>query len=297
VDPVPPPPDPWLETHVRHHVVDAGGVELHVAEAGAGRPMLFLHGFPDFWFAWRHQCKALAPAGFRVLAPDMRGFNLSGKPVRVAEHRLPILAGDVEAIVRHFALEDVTLVAHDWGAVVGWHVAMCQPVWLRRLAILNTPHPVTYLRGLRRLDQVRRSWYILYFQLPWLPEWQLRLGGGSTLRNILRSDPERPGAFTDDEIAYYVRAHLHPGALTGALNCYRAAFRAGRREFAGPKSRIDVPTLVLWGDADRYLRSELAEPPADLVPNAVIRHFPGASHWLMVDRADDVTRALMEHAR
>ncbi len=294
---IPPPPHAWLRANARHHAVTtADDVQLHVVEAGSGRPMLFLHGFPDFWFAWRHQMEALAPAGFRVIAPDMRGFNLSGKPPGVARYRPSVLGDDVEAVVRHFSLGDVTLVAHDWGAVVAWHVAMRRPDWLRRLAILNTPHPVTYLRRVRTLDQLLRSWYIFYFQLPWIPEWQLRLGNAATLRNILHRDPERPEAFSPEEVEYDVEAQLQPGALTGALNCYRAAFRTGVANFRGTPVRVDVPTLVLWGDADRYLGPELADPPPDLVPTVTVRHFPGASHWLMVDRADEVNRALAAHA-
>jgi pimeloyl-ACP methyl ester carboxylesterase len=290
------PPDPWLRDHVRHHVVDAGDAELHVVEAGTGRAIVLQHGFPDFWYAWRLQIRPLVEAGYRVILPDLRGFNLSGKPAQVSRYRPSVLARDLARVVADFAVSDVTLVAHDWGGIVAWHAAMAKPAWLRRLVILNSPHPVAMLRGLRRLKQIRKSWYIFYFQLPWLPEALLRRGHGRTLVNILHGDPRRQDAFSPADVEYYVRAHLQPGALTGALNCYRAAVRGGPAAFAGNRGRIDVPTLVLWGDTDRYLEPWLATPPPEYVPNATVRHFPDASHWVMVDRPDDVTRAILEYA-
>jgi pimeloyl-ACP methyl ester carboxylesterase len=281
-------------------MVEVGDVRLHVVDAGAGRPVILLHGFPDFWYAWRYQIPALAEAGCHVIAPDLRGYNRSSKPARVSRYRLDALVSDVHAIARHFGYagaKDVMLVGHDCGAVVAWHVAMSRPSWLQRLAILNTPHPVAFLRGLSTLRQLRRSWYILYFQLPWLPEVLVGWGRAATLVKILRRDPQRADAFSPEDLEDYVQAQLQPGALTGALNIYRAAFRGGARRFAGPPMPIDVPTLVLWGDADRYLESSLATPPAERVSRCTVRHFPGASHWLMADRPDEVNRSLIEHLR
>ena len=294
------PPRVWLRDHARHSSVDAGDARLHVVDAGAGRPVILLHGFPDFWYAWRYQIPALAEAGCHVIAPDLRGYNLSSKPAGVSRYRLETLVSDVNAVARHFGCDgakDVMLVGHDCGAVVAWHVAMSRPSWLRRLAILNTPHPVAFLRGLRTLRQLRRSWYIFYFQLPWIPEALLRRGRAATLVHVLRTDPQQAGAFSADDIEDYVQAQLQPGALTGALNCYRAAVRRGAARFAGPTPPIDVPTLVLWGDADRYLGSSMASPPADRVLRCTARHFPGASHWLMADRPEEVNGALIEHLR
>jgi epoxide hydrolase 4 len=286
----------WLLDHVRHHDVDVGDARLHVVEAGAGRPVILLHGFPDFWYAWRYQIPALVAAGHRVIVPDLRGFNLSSKPARVSRYHLTVLAADVSALARHFGVDDALLVGHDLGALVAWHVAMTRPSWLRRLAILNAPHPVALLRGLLRLRQIRRSWYVFAVQLPWLPEMVLRMGRAAALVSILRSDPEQADAFSPQDIEDYVQAHLQPGALTGALNCYRAAFRGGPWRLAGTAQPIDVPTIVLWGDEDRYLESWLAVPPPERVAHCTVRHFPGASHWLMSDRPDEVSAALVAHA-
>ena len=289
-------PAGWLRDNLREHQVDAGDATLHVVEAGSGPAVILQHGFPDFWYVWRYQLPALVAAGFRVIAPDLRGFNLSSKPARVSRYRPAVLAEDVGTVVRHFGIDRAMLVAHDWGGIVAWHVAMSRPAWLDRLAIINSPHPVSMLRALRTLPQMLRSWYIFYFQIPWIPEALLRRGHGATLVNILRTNPERSGAISPEEIEYCVQAHLQPGALTGALNCYRAAVRSGPHGFAGPASLVDVPTLVLWGDADRYLLPSLATPPPALVPHCTVRHFPTASHWLMIDRPDEVNRALVEHA-
>jgi len=291
-----PPPDAWLREHLRHHFVDVQDARLHVVEAGAGRPIILQHGFPDFWYVWRKQIRGLVSAGHRVIVPDLRGFNLSSKPGSVSRYRPDVLAADLTGIADHFRLDGATLVAHDWGGIVAWHVAMSRPAWLRRLVIMNSPHPVAMLRALRRMRQLRKSWYIFYFQLPWLPEALLRRGNAATLRNILRVNPERPDAFSPDDVEFYVQAHLQPGAIRGALSCYRAAVRGGAGCFAGQARPIDVPTLVLWGDEDRYLEPWLAEPPRDLVPTCTVRHFPGASHWVMIDRSDEVTRAIVEHS-
>jgi pimeloyl-ACP methyl ester carboxylesterase len=291
-----PPPDSWLRDHARRHFVEADGARLHVVEAGAGRPIILVHGFPDFWYVWRCQAPGLVAAGHRVIMPDLRGFNLSSKPAHVDAYTPSVLAADIAAVARHFGATDATLVAHDWGGIAAWHAAMSRPPWLRRLVILNSPHPVAFLEGLRRFRQLRRSWYIFYFQLPWLPEALLRRGHAATLVSILETNPTRAGAFSREDIAYHVHAHLQPGALTAALNCYRAGVRGRRRGFAGPATPVDVPTLVLWGDADRYLESWLADPPAALVPDCAVRHFPGASHWVMIDRPDEVTAAIVEHS-
>src|ERR1700683_1705456 len=244
--PVRDPPRVWLRDHARHSSVDVGDARLHVVDPGAGRPVLLLNGFPEFWYAWRYQIPARVEAGCHVIAPDLRGYNLSSKPAGVSRYRLETLVSDVHALACHFGhagAKDVMLVGHDCGGVLAWHVAMSRPAWLRRLAIVNTPHPVAFLRGLGTLRQLRRSWYILYFQLPWLPEVLLRWDRSASLVKILRRDPQRADAFSPEDLEDYVQAQLQPGALTGALNCYRAAFRGGARRFSGPPTPIEGPTL------------------------------------------------------
>ncbi|MGQ9490001.1 MAG: alpha/beta fold hydrolase [Anaerolineae bacterium] len=214
-------PDPRsLQGLIAHRYADLAGVRLHYVEAGTGPLIVLLHGFPEGWFAWQHQIPALAAAGYCVVAPDMRGYNLSGKPAGVRAYPADLLADDVAALIR--ALGDrrpdgsgapATVVGHDWGTAVAWLFAMRHPDLLARLAILNVPHPARMMQGLRTLRQLRKSWYIFFFQLPWLPEAALRARDFAVLRQTLRRDPVRPAAFSDEDIARYVEAARQPGAL------------------------------------------------------------------------------------
>ena len=174
---------PWS-----HHQAIVNGVRLHYVEAGEGPLVVLLHGFPEFWYAWRDQIPALAAAGYRVVAPDMRGYNLSEKPPGVTSYRLEHLTADVAALIRQLGAERATVVGHDWGGAVAWQLPVFHPEVVERLAVLNAPHPGALLRELRTLEQLRRSWYIAFFQLPWLPELALRAGDAALLRRMLRQD-------------------------------------------------------------------------------------------------------------
>jgi len=284
-----------LETGgLRDGYAELGDVRLHYVEAGDGPLVVLLHGFPEFWFGWRSQIPALAEAGFRVVAPDMRGYNLSSRPARVAAYSIDRLAADVRDLIRERGADRACLAAHDWGAGAAWATAMNHPEVVERLAILNAPHPNRMLRGLRQPRQLARSWYMFFFQLPWLPEHLLRAAGWSALRRALEHDA-RPGAFTPQDIARYVEAWSQPGAATAMLNYYRAAFRQLPRRSQERTRPIRAPTLVIWGERDRALGAELAEPDRADVPNLdrVVR-LPDASHWLQHDEPDRVGRLLIE---
>ena len=158
------------ETGLREGYADLGDVRLHYVEAGEGPLVVLLHGFPEFWFSWRFQIPALAAAGFRVVAPDMRGYNLSSRPAEVAAYDTDRLAADVRGLIRELGAERALLAGHDWGGAVAWITAMNHPEVVERLAILNVPHPRRMLQGLRTPRQLAKSWYFLAFQVPWLPE-------------------------------------------------------------------------------------------------------------------------------
>ena len=277
---------------VRHNTAEVdAGVRLHYVEAGEGPLVVLLHGFPEFWYSWRHQIPALAAAGFRVVAPDMRGYNLSDKPRSVSAYRTEILSRDVARLLDACGVQQASVVGHDWGAAVAWGFAMAYPERLQRLAILNVPHPITFMRSLRTLRQLRKSWYVFFFQLPWLPEMSARRGNYAFVRQALRGGVKR-GAFTPEDVERYVEAIARPGALTAAINYYRALFRAAgaaRRQIR----RIDAPVLVIWGEHDRYLGSELAEPPREWVPNARLERLPTASHWVQNDEPERVNALLL----
>jgi pimeloyl-ACP methyl ester carboxylesterase len=280
--------DPW--TH--HHAV-VNGVRLHYVEAGSGPLVVLLHGFPEFWYSWRHQLPALAAAGFRVLAPDLRGYNESARPGRVADYRLECLADDVAGLIGHAGERDAVVAGHDWGGGIAWYLPLRHPRLVRRLIVLNAPHPAAFLRELRTPGQLARSWYMFFFQVPGLPEWALRAGGFRSLERTLRTEPVRPGAFTEEDIRRYKQALARPGALTAAVNYYRAAF-LGLGRLRRQVRPIAVPTLLVWGERDRYLGTRLTEGLEPWVPNLRLARLRDASHWVQNDAPDEVNRLILE---
>ncbi|MGI8507068.1 MAG: alpha/beta fold hydrolase [Solirubrobacteraceae bacterium] len=279
---------------VRHGNADLDDVRLHYVEAGEGPLVVLLHGFPEFWFSWRFQIPALAAAGFRVVAPDMRGYNLSSRPADVAAYDIDRLAADIRDLIHERGAESAFLVGHDWGAAVAWAAAMNHPEVVERLAILNVPHPRRMLRGLRQPRQAVKSWYMFFFQLPWLPERLVRAGSWFFFRYGFEHDA-RPGAFTPQDISQYVEAWQQPGAATAMINYYRGIFRQSPKRAEGRLRVVQAPTLVIWGERDRYLGAELAEPDRADVPHleGVIR-LPGASHWVHHDEPERVGQLLVE---
>jgi epoxide hydrolase 4 len=281
------------EQGITHQYADLGYLRLHYVTIGEGPLVILLHGFPDFYYSWRNQWHALAAAGFRVVAPDLRGYNLSDKPRSVRAYRLGDLAHDVAALIRHCGAERAAVVGHDWGGGVAWGAAMRYPASLSRLVILNCPHPVALRRALRTPQQLLRSWYIFFFQLPWLPETSLRADDFASLRRLLRTEPLRSDAFTEADIERYVAALKRPRALTSAINYYRALVQYGLAE-RDLLQRMETPTLVIWGEQDPHLGRELADPPRRWVPNARVERLPDASHWVHMDRPERVNRLLLD---
>lgn len=270
---------------LRSHHVPVNGVRLHCIEAGPanGPPVVLLHGFPEFWFSWRRQIPRLAEAGFRVIAPDLRGYNLSDKPSRVDDYAIENLVADVAGLI-DYAGSSAALVGHDWGGVVAWHAAMWQPQRVTKLAILNAPHPAAYFRELHHWPQRLKSWYILLFQLPWLPEALLRFDDFALLRPLL-------------DLRQYADALSQPRALHSMLNYYRAAFRRRPGTYRSQWQTIAAPTLLIWGDQDAYLVRELADGLHEWVQNLTVRHLPNATHWLQHDHAEQVSRMVIQHLR
>ncbi len=274
--------------------VPVNGITLHVAAAGdpAAPPVVLLHGFPEFWYGWRRQIPALAAAGYRVLAPDQRGYNLSDKPDGIDAYQLDTLAADIVALIESTGHERVTLIGHDWGAAVAWRIAERTPERLARLVILNVPHPAVMADFLTRSRwQFLKSWYIGFFQIPRLPEALLGAADAWGLANMMLVASNR-GSIGDADIARYIRAWQQPGALTGMLNWYRAAFQ--RRPSLSSRIRIRVPALILWGERDLALVPELAHASAELCEDARVIMFPNASHFVQHDEPAAVNAALLD---
>ncbi|HEU5318737.1 MAG TPA: alpha/beta hydrolase [Chloroflexota bacterium] len=278
---------------LEHHFT-ASSPRLHYVAAGPsdGRPVILLHGFPDFWYGWRHQIPALAAAGLRVYALDQRGYNLSDKPRGARHYTLDQLAGDVLRVADEVAPGlSVTLVGHDFGAAAAWWLASRRPERVARQVIVNLPHPAVYGRTLwRNPAQLLRSWYILFFQLPALPEWAMRQRRCYALAEALRRS-SRPGAFTLDDLRRYRAAWAQPGALTGMVDWYRGVFRQ-RDPF--PDMRIVVPTLILWGVHDVALVPAMAEPSRALCVDGRLIVFSHCTHWPHLEEPRRVNDALVQ---
>lgn len=258
--------------------LEEGGVRLHVVEAGPpdGPLVILLHGFPEFWYGWHRQIGRLAAAGFRVLTPDQRGYGASDKPPGIAPYTADRLAADVLRLADLAGRERFALAGHDWGGVVAWWVALTAPDRVERLVILNAPHPATLQSHARHHPgQWLRSWYVLAFQLPILPERLIRARGFRLAERMLRATSRR-GAFDADDLALYREAWARPGAVTAMLNWYRAL----RRRVRPPAGRVKPPTLILWGDRDRFLDRGLAEAAAAQCDDVRVVHLESASHWL-----------------
>jgi len=285
--------------YLTHEKVSTNGIQLHVVQAGPldGKPVLLLHGFPEFWYGWRHQITPLAQAGFRVIVPDQRGYNLSDKPQSVKDYSIDRLARDITGLIDGLGYDRVFLAGHDWGAAVAWHVAATAPERLEKLVILNVPHPAVMMGTLRSgLRQVLKSWYIFFFQMRGLSEWLLSRRDYDGLLNMLKASAQ-PGTFNADNLEQYRNAYRQPGALTAMLNWYRAAFHAGIRRTKNPAEitpeRINVPTLILWGVKDVALSHEMAQPSADLCVQSELVFFDRATHWVQHDEAEAVTHKMI----
>ena len=276
-----------------HRIIEVGEVRLHAVDAGEGPLVVLLHGFPEFWYSWRHQIPVLVRAGYRVVAPDMRGYNLSDKPEGVAAYDIEPLVADIAGLLDALSTPRATVVGHDWGAAVAWGFAMRHADRLERLAILNGPHPMAMLRALRTARQLRKSWYIGFFQLPGVPERALRRNDFAAVRRVFERQPVTPDAFSSADIDHYIRALSQPGALTAALNYYRALrrLRPGRvRDLMKP---VDRPVRVIWGERDVALGVETASPGTAWAPHLDLVRIPDGSHWIQIDAPRQVNEALL----
>lgn len=274
--------------------IEANGLTFEVAEAGQGdRLALCLHGFPELHYSWRHQMPLLAQLGYRVWAPNMRGYGGTSRPKRKKDYRLDNLTADVAALIDASGAKEVTLLAHDWGALVAWQFAIQQVRPLTRLVIMNVPHPLCGRRELKHWRQLKKSWYMFFFQLPRLPERMLGRDDAQPISRIFRESAVNKYRFTREEAEPYRAAAAQPGALTAMVNYYRALFqtRDGLRLGDGI---VHVPTLVIWGEQDLAIDIHVLDGMDQYVPDLTVRRFPNASHWVQQDIPDEVNAALKE---
>ena len=268
------------------------GVELHIVEAGdeAAPLLILLHGFPEFWWAWRRQITPFAEAGYHVVVPDLRGYNTSAAPQEVAAYRLDTLAADVVAIADAFGADRFHMVGHDWGAVIGWWVAATYPDRLNRVVLMDGPHPDVWgKQALKHPTQALKSTYVAFFQLPWVPEATLgsldNAGLKAMIRGSAKADTFEPGA-----LEHYSAAWSQPGSLTGMLNYYRA-LREQPKD-AEP-ARVAPPTLILWAGDDLFLERNVAEAGLAVCGRGVLEFVEGASHWLHTERPEQINARVL----
>lgn len=282
---------------MQHSYIQTNGIKLHYVTQGEGPLMILLHGFPEFWYSWRHQIEAFFE-DYKVVAIDMRGYNNSDKPKDKSAYALAELIKDVEGVIRGLGYERCVLAGHDWGGAIAWAFAYAYPQMLDRLIVLNLPHPAKFAEGLRTPQQLLRSWYIALFQLPLLPEWLLQANHYAAIRSVFKSQAVNPEAFTEEDLDAYVAAAAKPGALTSMLNYYRSAFSAGG--FLNQTwGVLQVPTLMIWGENDAALSKELTYGTQDFVSDFEIRYIPQCSHWVQQEQpalVNQYMQAFLERA-
>lgn len=274
---------------------------MQVARAGQGKgnPLIvMLHGFPECWYSWRHQLRALAPH-FECVAPDLRGYGETDAPIGVENYSLDKLIGDVADLIEACGHRRAIVMAHDWGGAIAWATALQRPELVERLIVMNCPHLKKFRDNLRgNPRQMLRSWYILFFQLPWLPEALLRARDFAILKRSLRDSAVQKSAFSDDDLAHFRAAFRNPYSVTAAINYYRALFRDNVRNRKNPEwmeRTISAPTMVIWGEQDVALRKELTFGMKELFTGPFEIHYVSDSgHWVQQEKPELVNGYLLK---
>lgn len=276
----------------QHEYINTNGVKLHYVTQGKGRLMLFLHGFPEFWYSWRHQIPEFAQH-FQVVAVDLRGYNDSDKPKDKSAYVMAEFIQDVEGVIKGLGHDSCILVGHDWGGAIAWNFAYAHPEMVDRLIVLNLPHPAKFAQGLSTPQQLLRSWYIFLFQLPWLPEFILKFDDYQAIAKTISGTAVNQLAFTPDDLETYRQASAKSGALTAMLNYYRNVFSSFL--FQKNWDILQVPTLMIWGENDTALGKELTYNTATYVKNLEIKYIPGCGHWVQQEQPQLVNQYIREY--
>ena len=274
---------------IRTAMVNANGLIFEVDQCGDGEKFaLLLHGFPESKFSWRDQLPLLASLGYTAWAPNLRGYGKSSRPQGIPAYHIDNLVADAAALIDAAGAKETLLIAHDWGAVIAWQFAIRKARPLSRLIIMNVPHPACFARELRTWRQLRKSWYVFFFQLPWLPERVLTTKGAEAVQRAFTDmavDKTRfPVAVTDE----YRKTALEPGAMTAMINYYRAALRAGDAVMNPKPGTVDTPTLMIWGEEDVALDKATTLGTDEYVKNLTLRYLPGVSHWVQQEAPEKV---------
>ncbi len=276
----------------QHRDFITNGIRMHYVTQGEGPLTVLLHGFPEFWYSWRYQIPFLAEHGYTVVAPDLRGYNDTDKPRR--GYDVPTLLCDIVGLLSGLGQEKAIIVGHDWGGALAWAFAMRYPAMTERLIVMNAPHPGAMLREIRTLRQLRKSWYMFFFQIPWLPEYMLLRNHANAIGRSLRGSAVQKSVFTREETAKYQESMSKPGAMTAALNYYRQLFRHLPHTSWGTKFHVSAPTLLIWGEQDIALGIELTTGLEQWVDNIEIKRIPDSGHWVQQEQPDKVNEYMLE---
>jgi epoxide hydrolase 4 len=279
-----------LETW-QHECIQTNGVNLHYVTQGEGPLMLMLHGFPEFWYSWRHQISEFAK-DYKVVAVDLRGYNDSDKPADKEAYVMAEFVGDIKGIVKGLGYQDCVLVGHDWGGAIAWNFAYAHPEMVQKLIVLNLPHPAKFAQGLQNPQQLLRSSYMLLFQLPLVPEMLIQFNDFQMLETAFSGMAIRKSTFSEEDINAYKDAFAKRGALTAALNYYRNLFEQGLTQQNW--GVLDVPTLMIWGESDTALGKELTYGTEKYVRDLKIQYIPNCSHWVQQEQPEIVNRYMRE---
>jgi pimeloyl-ACP methyl ester carboxylesterase len=287
-----------LSSEWQHHFVETNRIRLHCVTQGEGELVVLLHGFPEFWYSWRFQIPALA-RHFKVVVPDLRGYNESDKPA--SGYDLDTLSADVQGLIEGLGYARAHIVGHDWGGTIAWHLAQKFPQYLNRLAILNAAPPQRFLQEMvSNLDQLRRSWYVLAFQVPGIPEWLIQQNLKEFVSNVFQGQAIRKGAFSNEETRLYQSALEKPGALSAALNYYRQMLSpwSWLKEVGRTPNLVTAPTLVLWGEEDSLLSQNMIKELDQLVQAPFkLTLVPHCGHWIQQEAPQTVNRELLAFLR
>lgn len=286
-----------MDSPIQTEFIDAGELTFEVDTCGEGKRLaLCLHGFPESSHSWRHQLPLLAKLGYRAWAPNLRGYGQTTRPAKVSDYAMDRLLADVAALIDASEAESVLLIGHDWGGAIAWNFALQGIRPLERFIVMNIPHPKLFLKGLATLPQLLRSWYMFFFQIPWLPEKFLGMQGAKRIAHAFSKMAVHRDRFPDELLDKYRQNALQPGALTAMLNYYRASFRdlKGAKDVRKSAGTLETPTLMIWGEQDTALGKELTSGTDELVSDLTLRYIPDSSHWVQQDTPEVVNR--MMHA-
>jgi pimeloyl-ACP methyl ester carboxylesterase len=288
-------PEPWRF----ENLTLKSGLHMRIARAGAGPLVIMMHGFPECWYSWRHQMRALSDH-FDCVALEMRGYGETDAPVGVHHYTLDKLVGDAADLIEALGHQRAIVIGHDWGGAVAWATAMMRPDVVERLVVMNCPHPERMNQALRRNPrQMIRSWYMLFFQIPRIPEWILRRRNYQALIRALRDGTIQKNVFTESDFDYFRAAFRRPYSLTAAINYYRGNFRSGFMARPGSNDWIDrkisAPTLLIWGEQDFALGKELTYDMSRLFSGPFeIKYIPDSGHWVQQEKPELVNQYLRD---